>query len=114
MNPQVQSFLRQQTAEWRTERVDMFRGDAMRTLRLVEALAHVGDHLADGRRLVLQRALKKHALNGGVVDANRDRVFVNVETNDDVCNRISRTMLIHRTVPFGAIGPNHSGQYRLR
>ena len=31
-DPQVQGFLRQQTAEWRTERVDMFRGDAMRTL----------------------------------------------------------------------------------
>jgi len=31
-DPQVQSFLRGQMAEWRAERVDMFQGDAMRTL----------------------------------------------------------------------------------
>src|SRR5690606_4992609 len=77
-------------------------GGLVAAVRFAEAPAHVGDHLADGRRLVLQRALKKYALDGGVVDADRDRVFVNVETNDDVCNRISRAVLIHRTVPFGA------------
>lgn len=69
--------------------------------RLTEVFADAADELPNRRRLVLEPLLEENVGGGRVIDAGRDRIFVNVKTNVNTYIRRSRTVLFHGTVPLG-------------